>query len=173
MMNSNYLADSVSLQKTFLKIFVLSVLFLAIPVFVFAQDAVELGKFLEEENSNNSEVIRGFVFDNVPTATWKQGMIVAAAPQNAQKLVTDVVSLTILKGESSQNRAVKFLQINLENADEKGRVRLNPSTLASFINLQYVFIQSQVDLTPSEVSAMVSGYEDGDIVLLFQVVSNF
>jgi hypothetical protein len=83
------------------------------------------------------------------------------------------LSLSNVKAESSQNRAVKFLQINLENADEKGRVRLNPSTLASFINLQYVFIQSQVDLTPSEVSAMVSGYEDGDIVLLFQVVSNF
>jgi hypothetical protein len=173
MMNSTYLAELVSLQKNILKVFVLTAMILSFPAFVFAQEAIELGKFLEQENTNNSSVIRSFVFDNVPTTSWKQGTLVVGSPQNAQKLITDVASLANLKEEISQNRSVKFLQINLENAAEKGQVRLNPNMLGSFANLQYVFIQSQVDLTPAEVSAMVSGYEEGDIVLLFQVVSNF
>lgn len=172
MMNSNYLADSVSLQKNFLRVFVLAAIILSFPAYVFAQDAIELGKFLEEK-SNNAEVVKGFVFDNVPAVSWKQGLLAADAPQNAQKLITDVTSLSNVKAEISQNRSVKFLQINLENTGEKGQVRLNPDNLGSFINLQYVFIQSQVALSPAEVNAMFTGYEEGDIVLLYQVVSNF
>lgn len=172
MMNSNYLAESVSLQKNILRVFVLAAMILSFPAFVFAQEAIELGKFLDEK-SDNSEIVRAFVFDNVPAVSWKQGVAATDTPKNTQKLVTDVASLSIVKAESSQNRSVKFLQINIENIGEKGQVRLNPNTLASFVNLQYVFIQSQVDLTAAEVSSMVSGYEDGDIILLFQVVSNF
>lgn len=172
MMNSNYLAESVSLQKIILKVFVLAVLFLSFPACVFAQEAIELGKFLEEKG-DNSEIVNGFVFDNVPAASWRMGQMVSDAPQNAQKLVTDVASLSNLKGENPQNRSVKFLQINIENVAEKAQVRLNPNSLGTFINLQYVFIQSQVSLSPAEVKAMVSGYEEGDLVLLFQVVSNF
>lgn len=172
MMNSNYLADSVSLQKNILKVFVLAAMILSFPANGFAQEAIELGKFLEEK-SNNAEVVKGFVFDNVPAVSWKQGILTADAPQNAQKLITDVTSLSNVKAENSQNRSVKFLQINLENTGEKGQVRLNPDNLGSFINLQYIFVQSQVALSPAEVNAMVTGYEEGDIVLVYQVVSNF
>lgn len=172
MMNSNYLAEPVSLQKNILRFFVLAAMILSFPAFVFAQEAVELEKFLDEK-SDNSEIVKAFVFGNMPAVSWKKGLAAADAPQSAQKLITDVASLTNVQVEGAQNRSVKFLQVNLENAAEKGQVRLNPNVLGSFVNLQYVFIQSQVNLTPAEVSAMVTGYEDGDIVLLFQVVSNF
>lgn len=172
MMNSNYLAESVSLQKIILKFFVIATLLFSVPAAVYGQEAVKLEKFLEEK-SNNKEVVRGFVFENIPAVSWKEGALVTEPAQTAQKLITDVVSLSQVTDDSPQNRSVKFLQINIENGAEKGRVRLTPRDLASFVNLQYVFIQSQVALTASEASAMVSGYEDGDIVLLFKVISNY
>lgn len=149
----------------------MAALLLSTPANIYAQEAVELEKFLGEKNFNH-EVVKVFVFENSPAISWKDGALVAEATQ-AQKLITDVASLSQLKGDLPQNRSVKFLQINIENGAETGRVKLTPGDLASFVNLQYVFIQSQVDLTATEASAMVSGFEDGDIVLLFQVISNF
>jgi hypothetical protein len=97
MMNSNYLADSVSLQKNFLRVFVLAAIILVFPAYVFAQEAIELGKFLDEK-SENSEIVRGFVFDNVPAVSWKQGLATTDAPKNAQRLVTDVAVTFKCKG---------------------------------------------------------------------------
>jgi hypothetical protein len=173
MMNSTYLAELVSLQKNPLRILVLTVLFLSFHSRMFAQEAVELDVFLNEQGSGNTEIVKGFVFENVPALTWRQGAIAGQVAQNTQKLVTDVASVKQVISDNTQHRYVKFLQINIENAGEKGQVRLNPELLGSFTNLQYVFIQSQVSLTAAEVSAMVSGYEEGDVVLLYQVVSNF
>ena len=149
----------------------MAALLLSTPANIYAQEAVELEKFLGEKGSNN-EIVKGFIFENVPAISWQEGTLVGEASQ-VQKLITDVASLSQVKNDLLQNRSVKFLQINIENAAEKGRVRLTQADLASFVNLQYIFIQSQVALTAAEASAMVSGYEDGDIVLLFRVISNF
>jgi hypothetical protein len=113
------------------------------------------------------------VYDNLPTIIIKDANIQTVGEGFPQNITVDVHSFSLLKSENEIFRTVKLLQINIRSISEKSALRINLQDLKSFSNLAYIFINSEIPLTSEEVEFMVSGFEEGDIILLYQVNSNF
>ncbi|MCH6200130.1 hypothetical protein MMU07_11090 [Aquiflexum sp. LQ15W] len=156
-----------------------SVLFLVLILFfssfsqIKAQKSLSLEEFINQEGENNTVFIKNLVFENIPTVLLKDSKIQTLGEGFPQKVSSDISSLELLKSENNIFRTVKILQINLGSEAEKSALKINLSELKGFSNLVYIFINSETSLSPDEVDRMVSGYEDGDVIVLFQVNTNF
>lgn len=126
-----------------------------------------------QENVIDIENLKNLVFENVPTVFHRRGQSQDGSENLPQRLITDAASLSTLEIQNENWRTVKLLQIDLTQSQDKTLVRLSPQKLKSFSNLSYILIKSSFPLTKEEVSQMISGYEDGDLVLLYQINSNF
>lgn len=140
---------------------------------VYAQKALLIDDLVKEEGEQNTEYIKSLVYDNLPTIIIKDSNIQTVGEGFPQKVTVDVHSFSLLKSENDIFRTVKLLQINLGNNSEKSALRINLEDLKSFSNLGYIFITSEIPLTSEEVELMVRGFEEDDIILLYQVNSNF
>jgi hypothetical protein len=155
------------------------VLFLVFALFLFpftgnyAQKALLLEEFLEKEGENNTELVRSLIYDNGPAVLLKDSKIQILGDGFPQKISTEIGSFPTLKSGNDIFRTIKLLQVNLSSNSEKSALRLNMEELKGFSNLAYVFINSEIPLTSEEVEMMVTGFEEGDLILLFQVNSNF
>ena len=177
------------------KLFIL--LFCAIPTFVLAQNTSSsqndfILKQVNQGNGNSalSETsidlqhptdddeldlvqLKSLIFDNIPTIYIVNRNVQDSEESFPQRLISDVSSLGVLSDDGNKTRTIKLLQVNINQIQEKNLVRLNQSNLEGFKNLTHIFIKSTVSLSKEEVSQMISGFENGDVVLLYQVNSNF
>jgi hypothetical protein len=117
--------------------------------------------------------LKSLIQDNVPTIYLSENRIIDDNGENPIRLISDGNSLSLLEDQNEKYRTVKFLQVDLSQIGEKSQVKLDPEKLRAFSNLVFVFIKSTIPLTKEEVNLMLSGYELGDVVLLYQVNSNF
>lgn len=148
-------------------------LFGLFPTEGYAQKAILFDDFVKEAGEKNTEYLKKLVFDHVPTIFIKDSNIKILGEGFPQKVAVDFNSIAALKPENDIFRTVKLLQINLGSTSEKSALRINQEDLKSFSNLVYIFINSEIALTQAEADLMVSGFEEGDIILLYQVSSNF
>jgi hypothetical protein len=139
----------------------------------YSQKGLQLEKYINEGGKENTGFLESLIFDNVPSILVKESNIQIVGEGFPQKLTTDINSISVLNTENSIFRTVKILQINLGNESEKSALRIKMENLKSFSNLAYIFINSDIPLTSEEVDLMVSGFEEGDIILLYQFNSNF
>lgn len=156
-----------------IKFWFLSLLFFFLIMFqgqlLVAQSSMTLEEYVIEEGEEETETLRSIIFDNVPTIYGKEGRQKQSDQEFPQKLMTDVASLGILENENPDFRTVKLIEVEITNASEKSMVRLTRDKLRNFVNLQYVLISSQVEINSSEVDAMLSGYQPGDIVQIYRI----
>jgi hypothetical protein len=157
-----------------------SFLFSLIIVFVcfsftesYSQKASSLEEYLKEEGEKNTDFLRNIVFDNVTTIIIADSKTQIVGEGFPQKVSTDINSIPTLGSGNNIFRTVKLLQINLGIDSEKSALRINPENLKGFSNLAFILINSEIPLTSEDVESMVTGIEEGDIVLLYQVNSNF
>jgi len=136
-----------------------------------AQRSQTLESFLAEED--DSEHLQKLIFDHVPTIMIKNNEVLLMDEGYPQKVICDAASIKTLTIENKGFRTVKLLQIDLSTANQKSGVRLSPETLMHFPNLSHILISSIVPLSPQEVDQMLSGYQDGDIILLYQIINDF
>jgi len=155
------------------QLFLVLMLFISSFSQVYSQKAITLEEFLKQEGENNTVLIKSLVYDNVPTVILKGSKIQIIGESFPQKVSADISSLSLLKSENNIFRTAKLLQINLGIESEKSVLRINLEELKSFSNLVYIFINSEIPLTSQEVDMMVTGFEEGDVILLYQVNSNF
>jgi hypothetical protein len=139
----------------------------------YSQKAHSLEEYVNVEGEKNSEFLLHLVFDNIPTIIIKDSNIQTVGEGFPQKLSLDINSISALGLENNIFRTVKLLQINLGNESEKSALRINLEKLNSFSNIAYILIHSDIPLTSEEVEKMFTGFQEGDIVLLYQVNSNF
>lgn len=140
---------------------------------IHAQKAFLLQEFLEQEGENNSELLKSLVFNNITTINLKDSTPQIIGEGFPQKVSTDINSFSILKSENNIFRTVKLIAINLDAETTKSAIWLNLKELKSFSNLAYVLINSDIPLTSEEVDIMVTGFEESDVILLYQINSNF
>jgi hypothetical protein len=126
-----------------------------------------------EDDDIDLDHLKSLIFDNVPTIFLINRNIQDENEKFPQRLISDVNSLYLLEGENERIRSVKLLQIDIYQNQENSSVRLNPEKLAGLNNLTHVFIKSNFALTKEEVNQMVSGFNKGDLILLYQVNTNF
>jgi len=139
----------------------------------YAQKAFILDEFLKESGEKNTDYLKNLVYDNIPTIIIKDSNIKIVGEGFPQKVSVDFSSIAALELENDIFRTVKLLQINLGSTSEKSALRINLEDLKSFSNIAYIFINSEIPLTQAEAEMMVTGFEEGDIILLYQVNSNF
>jgi hypothetical protein len=154
-------------------LFLVFTLFLLSFTQIHAQKAILLEEFMKQEGENNTDLLKSLVYDNVPTVILTDSKTQLVGEGFPQKVSSNTNSLSSLKSENNIFRTVKLLQINLNNETEKSALRINISELEGFSNLVYILINSEVPLTSEEVENMVNGNEEGDVILLFQINSNF
>lgn len=150
-----------------LSIFILT-FFIASPTE--AQTAMTVEEYLTEEDSGN---FKKLIYENVPTLFIQNNEILFSDKGFPQKLICDPNSIKMLEIENPGYRTIKLLQIEIKTTDQKSRINLSPEILKFFPNLSKVLISSAVPLTSQEVSLMVNGYQEGDIVLLYQTQRDF
>jgi hypothetical protein len=136
-----------------------------------AQNPVLLEKYLLEEGMENTAYLQSLVYDNIPSIMISSDGIKEVKPGYPQKATVDASVLRYISQADDIFRTVKLLQINIANDQEKSSLRLRPELLKNFFNLYYVLINSTIPLTQAEVSAMVSGFEEGQYIILFSVNS--
>lgn len=128
---------------------------------------------LETKASFDHEYLSKLIFGNVSTTYIKDNLTAEESEALPQRLLIDAGSLTLLEEKNENWRTVKLIQIDLSLSQNKSLVRLSPQKLKSFNNLSFILIKSSVQLTKEEVYMMVEGYEEGDLILLYQGNSNF
>jgi hypothetical protein len=134
-----------------------------------AQTPILLEKYILEEGMENTEYLQTLLYDNVPAILISNKGIQEVRTGYPQRASVDVSDLNALSNSEDSFRSIKLLQINLTKEEDKSKIRLTPEQLNNFFNLYYVFIHSTVPLTQSEVSAMITGFDEGQIVFLFSV----
>lgn len=139
----------------------------------YAQKAFLIDEYIIGEGEKNTDFLKSLVYDNVPSIIIKDSNVQIVGEGFPQKVTVDTNSFWALTSENEIFRTVKLLQINLDSAAEKSALRINLGNLKSFSNLAYIFINSKIALTSEEVQMMVSGFDEGDFILLYQVNSNF
>ncbi len=139
----------------------------------YAQKAFLLDEFVKEAGEKNTDYLKTLVFDHVPSIIIKDSNIKIVGEGFPQKVSVDFRSIAALESENDIFRTVKLLQINLGSTSEKSALRINLEDLKSFSNIAYIFINSEIPMTQAEAEMMVTGFEEGDIILLYQVNSNF
>ncbi|MCH6233971.1 hypothetical protein [Cognataquiflexum rubidum] len=139
----------------------------------YTQKAYLIDEFVKEAGEKNTDYLKNLVYDNVTTIVIKDSNIKMVGEGFPQKVSVDINSIATLKSENDIFRTVKLLQINLGSTSEKSALRINLEDLKSFSNIAYIFINSEIPLTQAEAEMMVTGFEEGDIILLYQVNSNF
>jgi hypothetical protein len=126
-----------------------------------------------QDNDIDLDNLYTLAFENVSTVFFKQGQSQNDDVNIPQRLISDVASLTSRDFQNGNWRTVKLLQIDLTQSQDKSLVRLSPLKLKAFSNLTYILIKSNFPLNKEEVSQMLSGYSEGDLILLYQINSNF
>lgn len=136
-----------------------------------AQNPVLLEKYLLEEGMENTAYLQSLVYDNIPSIVISRDGIREVKAGFPQRATVDASALKSVSGANDIFRTVKLLQINIANEQEKSSLRLRPELLNNFFNLYYILINSSVPLSQAEVSAMVSGFEEGQYIILFSINS--
>lgn len=161
------------LNKNLQKMILISI-FISVFLFVFqakAQTAQTVQEYLTEEE--DTENLKKLIFEHVPTIFIQNNEVSFLDKGFAQKLICDVSSLKILETENSDFRTVKLIQVELRTSEEKSRIRLSPESLKFFPNVSKILISSMVPLSIQEVNQMLNGYQEGDIILLYQINNDF
>ena len=136
-----------------------------------AQSPVLLEKYILDEGMENTEYLQSLVYDNIPSILISSDGVKEVKPGLPQRATVDAFSLRSVSAADDIFRTVKLLQINITNEQDKSSLRITPELLKNFFNLYYVLINSSVPLSQAEVSAMVSGFEEGQYIILFSVNS--
>jgi hypothetical protein len=136
-----------------------------------AQNPVLLEKYLLEEGMENTVYLQSLVYDNIPSILIGNDGIKEVKAGYPQKATVDASALRSISQADDIFRTVKLLQINIANEQDKSSLRITPELLKNFFNLYYVLINSSVPLSQTEVSAMVSGFEEDQYIILFSVNS--
>ncbi len=136
-----------------------------------AQDPVLLEKYLMDEGMENTSYLQSLVYDNIPSIMISSDGIKEVKAGYPQRATVDASTVGSVSTANDIFRTVKLLQINIANEREKSSLKLKPELLNNFINLYYILINSSVPLSQAEVSAMVSGFEEGQYIILFSVNS--
>lgn len=135
-----------------------------------AQTAKTVEAYFTEDDSEN---LKKLIYEHVPTLFIQNNEILFPDKGFPQKLICDANSIKMLEIENPGFRTIKLLQIEIKTTDQKSRINLSPAILKFFPNLSKILISSTVPLTSQEVSQMVNGYQEGDIVLLYQIQRDF
>jgi hypothetical protein len=134
-----------------------------------AQSPILLEKYILDEGEENTEYLQSLLYDNVPSILISNKGIQEVRTGYPQRASVDAPDLNAVSKSEESFRSIKLLQINISNEEDKSNIRLTPELLNNFFNLYYVFIHSTVPLTQSEVSSMVSGFDENQYVFLFSV----
>ncbi|WP_194973600.1 hypothetical protein [Aquiflexum lacus] len=170
---ANYLtlADRKIFNRLFLQFtLIFGVLFFSLTKLQ-AQSPILLEKYILDEGMENTEYLQTLLYDNVPAILIRSGGIQEVRSGFPQRASVDASDLGSVANSEDIFRTVKLLQVNLTKEQDKSGLRLNPDMLKNFFNLYYVLINSTIPLTQEEVSAMVSGFEEGQYIFLFTVNS--
>jgi hypothetical protein len=133
------------------------------------QQAVLLNDFVEQAENGSSRRIIGLLTETPAALNLYKGTIQAHEDSYPQKLITDVASLALLGEQQIKYRSIKGIEIKITQSSDISQIKLDPEKLKHFPNLSYILINSEVQITNSQVDQMVNGFELGDIVLLYQV----
>ncbi|WP_373523292.1 hypothetical protein [Aquiflexum sp.] len=170
---ANYLtlADRKIFNRMFLQLMLICLVLGFSLTKLHAQNPILLEKYIIDEGIENSEYLQTLLYDNVPAILISSEGIQEVRSGYPQRATLDASSLGSVSNAYELFRTVKLLQVNLTKEQDKSALRLNPELLKNFFNLNYVLINSTIPLTQAEVSSMVSGFEEGQYVILFTVNS--
>lgn len=170
---ANYLtlADRKIFNRLFLQFMLISGVFVFSLTELQAQNPMLLEKYIIDEGMENTEYLQTLLYDNVPAILINSEGIQEVRSGYPQRVTIEAPYIGTVSNTDDIFRTVKLLQINLTREQDKTSIRLNPELLKNFFNLYYVLINSTIPLTQEEVSAMTSGFEEGQYVFLFTVNS--
>lgn len=170
---ANYLtlADRKIFTRLFLQLMLICLVFAFSLTNLQAQSPILLEKYILDEGMENTEYLQTLLYDNVPAILISNEGIQEVRSGYPQRASLDASYLGSIANTDDLFRTVKLLQVNLTKEQDKSALRLNPEVLKNFFNLNYVLINSTVPLTQAEVSSMVTGFEEGQYVILFTVNS--
>lgn len=138
-----------------------------------SETSYDLNSQNESESDFDLELIKSMIQDNIPTIFLSGSDLKDENEKNPVRLITDANSLSMLENQNPRFRSIKFLQVDINQVRDKSLVILDSEKLKAFSNLSFVFIKSNIPLSKEEVNLMLKGYDQGDVVLLYQVNSNF
>lgn len=134
-----------------------------------AQQIKELRAFFSEQNINSEDRIYQMVYGLVPTIVISNNQKSYSGELEPQKLEIEAKSLSAINDGDKNYGKVKMIQIHITEQSEKSSVSLSPSVLNTFPELEFVYILSDVLITTEEVSRMVSGLVNTNILVLYLV----
>lgn len=156
-------------MKTIIKSFLVIMFFtLSMPALQ-AQQIKELRAFFSEQNINSEDRIYQMVYGLVPTIVISNNQKSYSGELEPQKLEIEAKSLSAINDGDKNYGKVKMIQIHITEQSEKSSVSLSPSVLNTFPELEFVYILSDVLITTEEVSRMVSGLVNTNILVLYLV----
>jgi hypothetical protein len=126
-----------------------------------------------DDDEIDLNLLKSLIFDNVPTIFFVNQKIEDSNENFPQRLVSDANSIGMLTRDEEKIRTVKLLQININQTQEKSAVKLSTRNLGGFKNLTHIFIKSIFPLSKEDLTQMVSGYTNPDVIIVYQINSNF
>lgn len=162
-------------RSIFKRLYLLLIFIFALVLFSYsqlkAQNPVLLEKYLLDEGLENTVYLQSLVYDNIPSILISSDGIKEVKTGFPQRATVNAIDLKSVSTAQDIFRTVKLLQINIASEQDKSSLKLTPELLSNFFNLYYILINSSVPLSQAEVSAMVSGFEEDQYIILFSVNS--
>lgn len=152
-------------------IFFYILVFGSLPRDLFCQEVKEAEVYFSQNGVTSEDRLFQLVYGQLPTISVIGGQKTYPLEKHPQKIFTDVKSLNQLFAEDQKYRTVKMIQVHIKSDSEKSSMKLKKEMLKDFINLESILIQSDVPITHSDISQMISGLEDKEILVLYQFLS--
>lgn len=131
-----------------------------------AQQVRELNTYLDSENLSSSDPFMDLLYGSGGIVEVKDGSLVLPRNPSPKNILLNSLGLSALSREEAVFGGIEFMQINLE---EGGSFSLNYSSLAAFDSLKYIFVTSSSALTSDQVSQMLTGFAQSDILIFYQI----
>lgn len=156
------------------------VFLLTISLFVFffsgkhelkAQDYFELDQFVRDEGIGQEDRLYKLFLGHEHKILISNRQKSYPDSDFPQILEVDANSISELAIGDPKFRTIKLVSIRLDGESSKSKIRITPQVLKAFPTVQYILITSDVPVTESEVRTMVSGFQAGIMIVLFQVSS--
>jgi hypothetical protein len=145
--------------------------FCFLPKDLFSQEINEIELYFSQNKISSENRLYQLVYEQAPTISVIDSQKTYPVEKYPQKLFLDVISLNQLFVEDQKYRTVKIIQLHIKSDLEKSSIKLEKEMLKDFINLECILIQSDIQITHSEISKMVLDLDDKEILILYQFLS--
>ncbi|OOG68074.1 hypothetical protein [Algoriphagus sp. A40] len=132
-----------------------------------AQRIIELKSYLESQKFSSSDPFMDLLYGSNGIIEIRDGQLILPKAPSPKNIILSGSAVSILTEETPEFASVEFIQIKL--GDGVSSFSLDFGVLPSLSALKYILVTSTEPISASQISQMLTGFEQTEILIFYQI----